>query len=117
MGAIDKRYVSRRLRAAKRGKAEALYDLGLLYATGQGVPQDFVAAHMWFNLAAMKGIARARVDRAEVARDMSEMEIAEAQRQARAWLHSYFDGAPDDPRPANGTRHGNTAHQANGARR
>ncbi len=100
MGAIDKRYVSNRLRAAKRGKAEALYDLGLLYATGQGVPQDFVAAHMWFNLAAMNGLERARVDRAEVAQDMSEVEIAEAQRQAREWQLSHFNGV----RQANGVR-------------
>ena len=92
MGSIDKTYVSNRLRAAKRGTAQALYDLGLLYATGQGVRQDFVAAHMWFNLAAMKGIRRARINRAEVAQDMSEVEIAEAQRQAREWQHNYFNG-------------------------
>jgi TPR repeat protein len=35
--------------------AEAQYGLGLLYASGQGVPQDYVFAHMWFNLSAARG--------------------------------------------------------------
>jgi hypothetical protein len=30
----------------------AQYNLGVMYGTGEGVPQDYVQAHMWFNLAA-----------------------------------------------------------------
>ena len=45
-------------RDAKQGRAEALYNLGLAYSTGQGVAQDIVAAHKWFNLAAMRGMRR-----------------------------------------------------------
>ena len=37
--------------AAEQGFASAQYNLGLMYANGEGVPQDYVAAHMWFNLA------------------------------------------------------------------
>jgi hypothetical protein len=74
------------LDAAERGQVEALYNLGLLYSTGQGVPVDYVMAHKWFNLAAMKGNSQARECRAELALDMSPTEIAEAQRQAREWL-------------------------------
>jgi len=80
-----KRYVKGRLHDAEDGHAEACYDLGLLYSTGQGVRRDFITAHKWFNLAAMKGVRRAQVDRAELATEMSEIEIAEAQRQAREW--------------------------------
>lgn len=72
--------------AAERGQVEALYNLGLLYSTGQGVPVDYVMAHKWFNLAAMKGNNQARECRTELALDMSPAEIAEAQRQAREWL-------------------------------
>ncbi len=71
--------------AAEKGQAEAFYDLGLLYSTGQGVAQDLIAAHKWFNLAALKGVKRAQVDRAELADDMSGWEIAEAQKMAREW--------------------------------
>ncbi len=78
-------YVRERLHAAESGETEALYDLGLLYSTGQGVELDLVEAHKWFNLAAMMGLQRAAVDRCDLARDMSTAEIAHAQRQAREW--------------------------------
>lgn len=86
MGQVNHVYLQERQAAAEAGRADALYELGLLYSVGQGVGPDYIAAHKWFNLAAMRGIRRAQVDRAELARDMSSHEIAEAQRQAREWL-------------------------------
>ena len=71
---------------AKLGRADALYNLGLAYSTGQGVGVDFVAAHKWFNLAALKGRVDAIPMRREVAGLMSEAELAKAQREARAWM-------------------------------
>ena len=79
-------YVNDRVAQAEAGAADALYDLGLLYSTGQGVDMDFIQAHKWFNLAAIRGVSRAQVDRCELAQDMSRRQIAEAQRQAREWL-------------------------------
>ena len=38
--------------AAERGDANAQYNLGLMYAKGEGVPEDDVQAYAWFNLAA-----------------------------------------------------------------
>ncbi len=73
---------------AREGNSSALYTLGMAYSTGQGVPMDYVAAHKFFNLAAMKGSIEARDMRAEISREMSAQEIAEAQRQAREWLIS-----------------------------
>ena len=92
MAQLDKNldgYVSERIWAAEKGQAEALYDLGLLYATGQGVERDYVEAHKWFNLAAMKGVNRAKVDREELARDMHAYEVDEALRQARQWQNRH----------------------------
>jgi len=71
---------------ARAGKPNALYQLGLCYSTGQGVSVDYIAAHKWFNLAAMKGVNEARSWRAQISREMSAGQIAEAQRQAREWL-------------------------------
>ena len=51
-----------------------------------GTEVDLVQAHKWFNLAAMGGSRRGQECRAEIAGEMSAREIAEAQRQARAWL-------------------------------
>ena len=73
-------------RAAVAGRVEAQYELGLLYSTGQGAARDYVAAHMWLNIASVRGNAAARRLRAELAGDMSRDEIAEAQRRAREWL-------------------------------
>jgi TPR repeat protein len=57
------------------------------YSTGTGGTEvDLVEAHKWFNLAALNGSSEAQSCRAEIAEEMSAREIAEAQRQARAWL-------------------------------
>lgn len=66
--------------------AEVLFVLGMRYSTGRGVDHDPVAAHKWFNLAAMMGHEGALAARAEMAAEMSSAQIAEAQRLARDWL-------------------------------
>lgn len=72
--------------ARDHNSSDALYRLGIMYSTGQGVTRDNVAAHKWFNLAALAGSQEARSWRKELAQEMSPQEIAEAQRQAREWL-------------------------------
>jgi len=67
--------------------ANALYELGLVYATGRGGEElDMVAAHKWFNLAAHRGSDLAKLRREEIAVEMSMAEIRQAQRAAREWL-------------------------------
>ncbi len=56
-----------------------------MYRKGQGVPQNNVQAHMWFNLAAAQGSAKAREDREIVAEKMSPTQIGEAHKLARDW--------------------------------
>jgi len=89
MGKYDYNYAEERLDAAEVGTPEALYDLGLIYSIGQGVEQDLIEAHKWFNLAAIRGLKSAQIDRAEVAEDMDHSQIAEAQRKAREWLATH----------------------------
>jgi len=72
--------------AAPANSADLFFELGLKYCLGQGVDRDYVAAHKWFNLAALKGNAAARDYRSELSREMDAAQIAEAQRQARDWL-------------------------------
>jgi TPR repeat protein len=66
--------------------ADTFYQLGMMYSIGRSVPVDYVTAHKWFNLAAMRGNEDAIRLRREIAEEMSEAEIAAAQRAARAWL-------------------------------
>jgi len=76
-----------RLVDAARGKVDALYELGVTYSTGRGgIAVDLIEAHKWFNLAALSGDTRSQMCRAEISVEMTAREIAEAQRQARAWL-------------------------------
>jgi TPR repeat protein len=66
--------------------SDVLFQLGMMYSTGSAVPTDYVSAHKWFNLAAMRGNEDATRLRREIAGQMSESEIAAAQRAARDWL-------------------------------
>ena len=65
---------------------EAFFELGITYASGRSAPADLVSAHKWFNLAAMKGHAEAARMRREIAAEMTDSEIGQAQRAARDWL-------------------------------
>jgi TPR repeat protein len=89
--AMQRRIVAERLARSGAGCASSYYELGVDYSVGRhGVEIDLIEAHKWFNLAALSGDRRAQEDRAEVAADMAPWEIAEAQRQARAWLSGEF---------------------------
>ena len=68
---------------------ENFFDLGVLYSAGGEVATDLIAAHKWFNLAAVEGNLEAAAYRQEVAREMSPIEVAEAQRAARDWLRTH----------------------------
>lgn len=46
--------------AAQQGLPQAQYSLGLMYATGSGIPEDFVAAHFWWTVAVQSGSAEAK---------------------------------------------------------
>jgi TPR repeat protein len=69
--------------------ADLFYQLGIRYSVGNNVPADLVAAHKWFNIAAMKGCKEAILQRQEIAANMSPSEIAAAQRAARDWLTAH----------------------------
>lgn len=81
---------------AEHGDGRAQYEMGMMCSDGTGVPQDYLQAHIWFNLAASvlpfgppdtpgpwrEDAARAR-DR--IAGKLTSAQIAEAQRLATAW--------------------------------
>jgi TPR repeat protein len=75
--------------AAQGSMPDALFELGMLYATGRDVAADLVSAHKWFNLAAARGNRSALSYRVELAREMSSDQIAEAQKLAREWLQTH----------------------------
>ena len=70
---------------AEKGDASAQFSLGFMYELGQGVPQDYVQAYMWFSLAAAQGTKGAAEWRERLAARMTPAQIAEAQKLASEW--------------------------------
>jgi TPR repeat protein len=88
---------------AEKSNDAAQAKLGLMYEIGKGVPQDYVQAYLWFDLAASQtfsgvgpfavatsGIESAFHQAAAKARDrvaakMTPEELAETQKLAREW--------------------------------
>jgi len=68
---------------------DVLFERGLYWASGRSGVVNLVAAHKWFNLAAVKGCTDAIQMRREIAELMSEAEIAIAQREARDWMTAH----------------------------
>jgi TPR repeat protein len=85
--------------AALQGMPDAQIELGQLYERGLGVPQDYVMAHMWFNVAAsllsntyVEGErANAAGLRDSVGARMTPQQIADAQALARDWKPTPWD--------------------------
>ncbi len=70
--------------------SDEMYRMGLeASVSGDQGRLDLILAHKWFNLAAMQGHVEARAYRAELAREMTPDEVAEAQRMAREYLAAH----------------------------
>ena len=70
-------------RAAENGNADAQYSLALMYRWGTGVEPDHAKAYTWLNLAAAQGVAGAAGERDAVLRQLTPVQIAAAQADAR----------------------------------
>jgi TPR repeat protein len=69
--------------------ADTMFELGMMHSSGREVPVDLVTAHKWFNIAARKGHAEAAQLRREIATEMADAQIGQAQRAARDWLKTH----------------------------
>ena len=87
--------------AADAGDRRAMLALGRLYLKGLGAPQDYVLAHMWFNLAASRGEMEALKERDALAAKMTPQQVATAQDRASAWQPG---AGGDEPAPATAKR-------------
>ena len=85
--------------AAGSGDRRAMLELGRLYRRGFGVVQDFIAAHMWLNLAAARGDIEAFEEREALAAKMTVQQLAEAQDLAREWTPASSDVVEESTEP------------------
>ena len=64
-----------------------------MYSKGRGVLQDYVRAHMWFNIAASSGKSEnASKNREIVAKRMTPARIEDAQKLARECIRKKYKG-------------------------
>ncbi len=60
-----------------------------MYAEGEGVPQDYAMAYMYWNIAAVSGDESAIKNRGIVEKKMTSSQIAESQKLAREWMSNH----------------------------
>ena len=78
--------------SAEHGNAHAQNNLGGMYTNGFGVIQDYVRAHMWFNITASRGDKDAIENRDIVANRMTPSDISKAQDLARECVKKNYKG-------------------------
>ena len=77
---------------AENGDAFAQYNMGLMYAKGDGVIKDNVYAHMWGNIAASNGNENGGKLRDLIAKLMTATQIEKAQDLARECIRKKYKG-------------------------
>jgi len=87
------------LQAAEAGRPAAQFNLCLMYQKGQGVPQDYVQAHFWCNLATAGFSGGNERDMAirlrdEIGEEMSGRSLEKAQTMAQEWWAKRAISAP-----------------------
>ncbi len=83
--------------AARANDSRAMLALGRAFVAGVGVPQDYVEAHKWLNLAAGLGDGAAAAERDALSAEMTAEERAEARKLARAWRTAGDPSVTDAP--------------------
>tara|TARA_Y100001936_G_C16090453_1_gene685673 strand:- start:871 stop:1188 length:318 start_codon:yes stop_codon:yes gene_type:complete len=78
---------------AKQGNSNAQNILGAMYLQGgNGVKQNYIRAHMWFDLSDRNGNKDGGIARDLITKDMTPIEIAEAQKKARECIKKDYKG-------------------------
>ena len=67
---------------AEQGLAQAQNNLGSMYARGEGVPEDYVKAYMWWSLAKAQGHNHSADNLDIVKKEMNTDQIGEPQKLA-----------------------------------
>ena len=88
----DKEAVTWYRRAAEQGDAFAQNNLGFMYEYGEGVLQNYVLAHMWFNIASLNGHKKSKQNYEIIEKKMSTLQIQKAEGLATECMKKNFKG-------------------------
>ena len=75
---------------ADQGNADAQYNLGVMYANGEGVPENDVMAYVWFSVSATQGTESARENRDIISKELTTEQRAKGQEIATRCFDSDF---------------------------
>lgn len=79
--------------AAEQGDANAQNKMGKIYENGTGIPQDYVRAHMWWNIAASSDESKnASKNRDSIANWVTSSQREKAQGLARKCIRKKYKG-------------------------
>ena len=67
----------------------AQFNLGVVYANGEGIPTDYVRAYAWLSTVAARGNANGKKDKKTVNNLIASAQIAEAQKLSREYWKKY----------------------------
>ena len=79
-------------KAAELGHVDAQYIIGVMYAIGEGVPEDDIQAYAWISLASAQGMENAKKAIEILTGEMTRAEIAEAQKLSREYWEAFGPG-------------------------
>ena len=66
-------------KAAEQGLAKAQYNLGFMYSTGEGVPEDYATAYSWWKIAIANGNSLPKKGIPTLEKKMTPEQIAKAE--------------------------------------
>ena len=77
--------------SAKQGYADAQYRLGIIYANGRGVSQNYIQAYMWACVAKVNGneVSKEMIKKLDAI--MSQENIQKAQKLAKRCIESNYE--------------------------
>jgi TPR repeat protein len=93
--------------SAQRGDSDAQYQIGTIYASGNGVPQDYAESYFWLDLAASAEVGQASRERLVKARDeatshLTPTVLLDTQKRAREWFDEHDKDATRPTQQTNG---------------
>lgn len=76
-------------KAVNQGLAPVQNSLGVMYAFGEGVPEDNVKAYAWISMTAAQGTEKAKENKELIAKVMTRAEITKVQELSREFWEAY----------------------------
>jgi TPR repeat protein len=84
------------LMAAKKGNAQAQFNLGFLYSHGQGVDEDFIEAYKWYKISDACGYIYAKDSMALLSSKMDELDVEMADWRGSNFIHAFVKEQADE---------------------